>query len=180
VVTVTTARTCSSGVYCSHPLLFEETVRVPLMVKFPGRLHSGEEVSAPVGHQDLMPTILKHFGAERSAPRCRDLGEHLGAPSMDGDRALLAFHNRMIQACVRRGPWLYIENLDLERVGLQNRGLYDSVGLFDLSGGRAENPAVEAEMAGLLRAYLDVASLEHPPASRRPTSRNSSRASGTS
>jgi hypothetical protein len=83
---------------------------------------------------------------------------------MDGDRALLAFHNRMIQACVRRGPWLYIENLDLERVGPQNRGLYDSVGLFDLSGGRAENPAVEAEMAGLLRAYLDEASLEHPPA----------------
>ena len=64
------------------------------------------------------------------------------------------------------GPWLYIENLNLERVGPQNRGLYDSVGLFGLSGGRAENPAVEAEMAGLLQAYLDEAKLVYP--SSRP------------
>ena len=151
------------GAYCSHPLLFEETIRVPLVVKFPGRLRRGEEVSVPVGHQDLMPTILRHFGAEHPLPRCRDLGDPRGPSSGEEDRALLAFHNRMAQARVRRGPWFYIENLDLEGVAPQNRALFANTGLFDLAGSRVENPEVETEMRRLIHAYLDEAFMEHPP-----------------
>lgn len=152
------------GAYCSHPLLFEETIRVPLAVKFPGHEHSGEEVSWPVGHQDLLPTFLRYFGSDFAPPRCRDLGESIGSPPADGDRPLFAFHNKMMQACVRQGPWLYVENLHPDRVSPAYRGLYDETGLFARSGQRAEDPAVEAELGRVLHACLDQAVAEAPPA----------------
>lgn len=70
----------------------------------------------------------------------------------------------MMQACVRQGPWLYIENLHLDRVNSAYRGLYEETGLFARSGQRAEDPAVEAEMGRVLHTYLDQAVAQTPPA----------------
>jgi choline-sulfatase len=38
--------------------LYDETIRVPLIVKLPGRAGAGRRVSQPVQHLDLVPTIL--------------------------------------------------------------------------------------------------------------------------
>ena len=152
------------GVYCSHPLLFEETIRVPLVVKFPGGVHGGEEVHSHVGHRDLMPTILSHFGLDHQDDRCVNLAHHLGARDTGEERALFAFHNKMTQASVRRGPWVYIENLDLGSVRSQYRSLYDKVGLFDRKGTRVDDPDREAEMSRMIHAYLETADIEHHPA----------------
>ncbi len=143
------------GVYCGHPLLFDETIRVPLLVKFPGRLHAGETVADPVGHRDLMPTILRYFDLPCNREPCRDLGTYLGPGEGEPDRPLLAFHNKMFQGAVRKGPWTWIENLDLSRVLPKNRGLYDEVGLFDAAGRRVEAPSVAARMSRILHDFLD-------------------------
>jgi arylsulfatase len=152
-------------VYCGHALLFDETIRVPLTVKFPGGEHAGDEVGSPVGHRDLLPTILQHFGMEHRHERCRDLTDYLGDVSpRDPDRPLFAFHNKMTQASVRKGPWIYIENLDLSPVPDWQRKLYDTTGLFDRAGNPVRNPAVEKELRDLLGVYLSQSRRLHDPA----------------
>jgi hypothetical protein len=44
--------------------LFEEVVRVPLLVKLPGNAHSGRVVRAPASLLDVLPTILGVAGSE--------------------------------------------------------------------------------------------------------------------
>ncbi len=47
--------------------LYDETIRVPLVIKLPGQTGAGRRVSQPVQHLDLVPTILDLAGA--AAPR---------------------------------------------------------------------------------------------------------------
>lgn len=44
-------------------LLYDETIRVPLVVKLPFGAHGGRRVRTPVQHIDLVPTILDWLGA---------------------------------------------------------------------------------------------------------------------
>jgi arylsulfatase A-like enzyme len=44
--------------------LYEEVLRVPLLVRFPGRIPAGLRVEEPVGHVDLTPTILSLLGLD--------------------------------------------------------------------------------------------------------------------
>jgi len=41
---------------------YEESVHVPLLIRFPGTIHSGAVVDAPVSLMDLFPTILDYLG----------------------------------------------------------------------------------------------------------------------
>jgi arylsulfatase A-like enzyme len=150
-----------NGVYCGHSLLFDETIRVPLLVKFPGKQHAGEEVRDPVGHRDLMPTVLRHFHLECNCKPCRDLGTYLSSGDAAADPPLLAFHNRMFQGAVRKGPWTWIENLDLAKVPDSRRLLYENVGLFDAEGRKAEEPSTAAEMSRILHDFLDGTQPSH-------------------
>jgi choline-sulfatase len=43
--------------------LYDETIRIPLVVKLPGRVSAGRRVAEPVQHIDLLPTILDYTGA---------------------------------------------------------------------------------------------------------------------
>ena len=45
--------------------LYDETIRVPLVVKLPGQASAGRRVPQPVQHLDLVPTILDLFGVKR-------------------------------------------------------------------------------------------------------------------
>jgi len=142
------------GVYCGHPLLFDETIRVPLLVKFPGNEYAGRVVHAPVGHEDLAPTIL----ALRGAPPCGgagiDLRRHLNGGGSRKPRALLAFHNKMFQGSVRRGDRTWIENLDISDVKPEHRLLYEETGLFDVAGRPIDEPDTAAALSSILHAYL--------------------------
>jgi arylsulfatase A-like enzyme len=41
--------------------VYEEQIRVPLMIRFPGGRHGGLRIRAPVHHVDIMPTILDYL-----------------------------------------------------------------------------------------------------------------------
>lgn len=46
----------------SHGQMFDEGLRTPLIVRFPGGEHAGERRSAPVSQVDLLPTVLDVLG----------------------------------------------------------------------------------------------------------------------
>ena len=50
-----------------HTQLYEELLRVPLIVRLPGARHAGERSGAPVELADLMPTILDVAGVDAPA-----------------------------------------------------------------------------------------------------------------
>lgn len=51
-------------IYWDHCGLYEPTVRVPIVMRWPGRIPAGRRVAGLVQHQDLMPTILEAAGIE--------------------------------------------------------------------------------------------------------------------
>jgi choline-sulfatase len=52
----------------SHSL-YDELIRVPVIIKFPGGQFKGTRVSEPVGVVDLMPTILSYYGIDYGAAK---------------------------------------------------------------------------------------------------------------
>ena len=63
--------------------LYDETIRVPLIVKLPGGREAGRRAPAPVQHVDLLPTLLDLAGA---APVGNLPGRSL-RPLLEGDEA---------------------------------------------------------------------------------------------
>ncbi len=47
--------------------LYDEQIRVPLAIKFPGNRFKGRRIESPAGLVDLMPTLLDYYGIEYSA-----------------------------------------------------------------------------------------------------------------
>lgn len=54
----------SHGLPTKGPAMFEETTRIPFLVKWPGRTPAGTVNPNPVSHIDLVPTLLEAFGIE--------------------------------------------------------------------------------------------------------------------
>jgi arylsulfatase A-like enzyme len=60
------------GIYNTHGhTLYEELVRVPLIVKLPNQRYAGRRVSAVTSAIDVMPTILEVAGAAEQAPQAQ-------------------------------------------------------------------------------------------------------------
>ena len=65
IVTADHCEGLSEHDYMGHsPILYEETLRVPLLFRWTGRIPKGWTLSGPVGHVDLMPTILGLLGLD--------------------------------------------------------------------------------------------------------------------
>ncbi len=99
--------------YDSHArVLFQEVVRVPLMIYFPDRVDlRGREVNSPVGLVDVVPTLLAYLGIDSPA---KVSGINLLDVVADGS----GLHERPIfsetsfgnMRAVRKGRYKYIEN----------------------------------------------------------------------
>ena len=51
--------------YFDHHGLYEPTLMVPLILRFPGRLPAGRRVRGYNQHKDLLPTLLELAGIQR-------------------------------------------------------------------------------------------------------------------
>lgn len=117
--------------------VYEEAVRVPLVLRWPGRLPAGGVVAEPVDATDVLPTLLELLGLP-AAPD--DAGRSLacaarGERCLDAEHAVFT-HRRPYEKpavedgmrvhgelfAVRRGRWKWIEG-DLDGT----RELYDLV-----------------------------------------------------
>ena len=104
-------------------LLYESTLRVPLVVRAPGLVDHGWSVAEPVGLADLAPTVLGLLapdGQQGVAPALglvdgRDLSADLRGRREPPRVELVAetdypsYFGWAALAAVRRGPWKYIE-----------------------------------------------------------------------
>lgn len=118
--------------------LYEEAVRVPLLLRWPGSLPAGARVPGPVEHVDLVPTVLDLLGVPRGQEdvQGQSLAEALrgrpGTPGRDPRRTVFlqrrlydadvvsGFRVKGEKFAVRAGHWKYIEAPEEE-----TRELYD-------------------------------------------------------
>ncbi len=74
--------------------LYEELVRIPLVVKFPGGRHAGQRVASLVQEVDVLPTVLQEAGKPLPRKiRGRPLQAAITGPE-DGRRAVLEVSHR--------------------------------------------------------------------------------------
>ncbi len=87
---------------------YEGGVRVPAIIRFPGRIPAGETAQEPVNSTDLFPTLLRAAGAV--VPDDRPIDGNDLWPFLQGEvnkspsQHYYFFRGRQLQA-MRRGPW---------------------------------------------------------------------------
>ncbi|MBU0753660.1 MAG: sulfatase-like hydrolase/transferase [Planctomycetes bacterium] len=104
--------------------LYEEAVRIPLVVRWPGRVRAGHTLEEPVGLIDLAPTLMDLIGEEvKTLPfqGTSFAGALLGRSSLDPQRPIFLYRRQydggLVEGIpvigekfgVRMGPWKYIE-----------------------------------------------------------------------
>jgi arylsulfatase A-like enzyme len=136
--------------------LYEGGLRVPLIVRWPGRIKAGTVTATPVVNTDLMPTLLELVG--REPPRDLDgvsVARLLGGAGDLPPRALFwHFPHYTNQGsrpagAVRAGDWKLIEHYEDGRVELFNLA-QDPGETTDLA---AREPERTADLKGKLAAW---------------------------
>jgi N-acetylglucosamine-6-sulfatase len=112
------------GLSVERRLAYEESIRVPLYVRWPARVRSGLTIAETALSIDLAPTILEIAGA----PRAADMHGRSLVPLLRGERVpwrtsfLVEYFSdtvfprvaKMGYQCVRTDEWKYIRYVDLE------------------------------------------------------------------
>jgi len=141
---------------------YEGGLRVPVVVKWPGRTRPGSISDEPVISTDFYPTILAATGQDPRPHQHVD-GKSL-VPVLTGagglDRDTLCWHyphyNQHPQSfpssVIRAGDWKLMENLETGQVALYN--LADDVGERHNLADRESTKA--AELLGRLKAWRDA------------------------
>jgi len=143
--------------------VYEELVRVPLLIHFPNGEFAGQRVAAPVSLVDVMPTILDYLGESERCDGCRgNSALSLLRASGDGSegqaiipavRINRSFYYRPwretrgdVNVVVRQGKWKGVWNDDLQ-----------SLELYDLEQDPAEKADLSQSNGGLARQMGQVA-----------------------
>ncbi|MGC8669040.1 MAG: sulfatase family protein [Chthonomonadales bacterium] len=120
------------GCYFDHHGLYEPTLHVPLIVRFPDGSLAGERIPGYVLHQDLLPSLLDILGAKRITRRERMDGKSW-IPLLTGERAT-NYTEFYITECTwmrKRGwrttEWKLIEALEPDFHGKPPVELYNLV-----------------------------------------------------
>ncbi|UCG31760.1 MAG: sulfatase [Phycisphaerales bacterium] len=152
--------------------VYEEMVRVPLIIKLPHQRHAGTRVSSTVRMIDLMPTILDILGVSRPPKDMQGLSLRplWEQPETQQDR--LAISEALIKMeekkAVRTGRYKFIYSLDADTVAQHGRSFMPKtlrlkdVELYDLRVDPAEktnllrfSPSLEtAKLAATLEQHL--------------------------
>ncbi len=133
--------------------LFEGGIRVPIFIKWPGRIAPGTVIDEPVAHIDVMPTLAAAAGAPLPEDRVID-GRNV-LPLAMGERATLERENDAIfwssgfYKVVRAGDWKLQLNERQDRRWLFNLA-EDPTEQVNLADARPEKLA---ELEGLIEAH---------------------------
>ena len=150
----------SHGLFGKGPCMYEEIVRIPFIVRWPGGAPAGTVSTGPVSHIDLVPTLLEYYG--------------ITAPPLLQGRSLLA---QMRNPAQRTHDFVFLEFNRFEidhdgfgafapmRSAFDGRyklviNLLDTDELYDLAAdphelrNRISDPAIAPERERLLDALL--------------------------
>jgi arylsulfatase A-like enzyme len=99
-----------NGIFCSHDKLFDETTKVPLIIKFPQNKYKGKTCGRLVELVDIYPTILAQFNIDHPENiRGVDLARYLTGEKYDGKTYVLSEHVGDFQRSIRNNKWQLIE-----------------------------------------------------------------------
>lgn len=154
--------------------LYDGGTRVPLAVRYPGRIKAGATIDDFVVLTDLAPTVLEAAGL---TPNSEMTGRSLlslmsGRPQAGRDKVFL---ERERHAQVRRGDlsyparavrtkdYLYIRNLRPDRWPAGDPEVYVSVGAFgDIDGGPSKTVVVGGKSDPAMARYFALATAKRP------------------
>ena len=96
----------------SRPLhTFEETVRIPLIFRYPGRIPAGSLCAERTCNYDFFPSLLEYLGMEEQLPQTPELPGRSYAPALVGERLRdwdgTIFHEYENTRMVRDDRWKY-------------------------------------------------------------------------
>jgi len=143
--------------FFDHPGIYEETQRVPLVVRWPKSWRGGQVCEALASNCDLVPTILAAAGID--APGECD-GADL-APLINGkvdklrERLLITHGLWSAQRGVRGERWKFVRTYDPGLWTLPARALYDMRGSGEEENVISKHGDVAAEMEGWMLAEVD-------------------------
>lgn len=152
--------------------IYDATVHVPLIVRWPARVAAGTRVAEPTSVVDIFPTVLSLVGADPVETDGRDLSAALTGGTVPARdlyfESLLAERGFGMAPLhgVRRGDEVYIRAPRPERYNTST----DPGQLDDLIG---QDPARDAELDGALQALLDAAAAQALPVAESPLSEQS-------
>jgi arylsulfatase A len=145
--------------------VYEGGIRVPLIVRWPGKTAPGSATNAPVSSIDFFPTVVEMGGGvlpDTQVVDGRSLTPVLAGGSYDPDRALFwhypVYHHSVPASAVRKGDWKLIQFLDEGRLELYN--LKQDVG--ETNNLADALPEKAAELLGLLEGWRQEVRAEMP------------------
>lgn len=124
------------GVRYGHHGLFETTVRVPLMVRWPGAQGEGRRFEELVQNVDVFPTLLAAAGLEAPESDGTDL-RSIAEGEERGRRAVFSEHSHALGTRIRTRDHSYM-------ISIGNNFFEDGRYLFDLR----QDPGEEENLAG--------------------------------
>jgi arylsulfatase A-like enzyme len=144
------------GIHFNHLGLFEEMIRVPLVVWAPGRLPAAVRAD-PVAGVDVAPTMLRLAGVE---PGPEMQGRDLFATDREREERPVVVEADEAQAiAIRRGNWKLVRHFAPTWVNSTYHRDRGDTELYDLAadrGERMDQAAVRADVARDLAARLDA------------------------
>jgi arylsulfatase A-like enzyme len=140
----------------------EGAMRVPCLMRWPGKIPAGRVCDELCTTMDLLPTLAGLAGA---APPCtpidgHDIGPLLlgaeGARSPWDDMGFCYYFLEQLQA-VRAGPWKLYLPLDAKYVNLSRKAAPATLELFDVRGDVGETREVSAQHPDVVKRLLALA-----------------------
>ena len=132
--------------------VYEELIRVPLLLRLPGGRSGGERVDAPVQLIDIAPTILQALELE---PPPMMQGTSLFNPVLRDGSPRFAYVSEAYAACIRTDSWKVIEN-PKSRAKTIPRALDVDYELYHLTVDRREQKNLALEQTERLASMTEV------------------------
>lgn len=162
----------------------EGAMRMPGIVRWPGKVPAGTSTTALCSMMDFLPTFAKLAGA--TLPDATLDGHDLSATLTDPDHittpydqiGLFYYQGEQLQA-VRAGPWKYYLPLEAKLITIGGKTAPASAELFDVVNDvgeanevSAQHPDIVAKLTAMAEsARADLGDLDRPGQGQRPAGR---------
>ena len=139
--------------------VFETEIRVPLLMRFPGRIPAGINVTAPAQHIDVLPTLLDLTGLTAKQPlQGTSLLPVIGQDANGTSRvAFTELANEAFVSVLSWGDWKLIRNNANDQLQLYNLNL-DEAEQQNLAG---DQMRITAELHARLLDLMKISGVTH-------------------